>query len=919
MKFAFETLLWGRRIENLDGVLDMIAAFGYQGIELAQAPDDVRLKMPDGSSRRITDLGPVAFHEKLLEHGRANGNPEGIALVGMAGGSLRERIDFCLPCPALRPFLYVEHLDFPTEDILDAITADPPFVIALHPHWFKKIQRIEHARRVMQRKIEELKKEFDQGLWPDHERRIREREIAWENSFKLLPDTAHLTIAGDLMPKALPPVHEIAAVHFKDWKSTHGRHSHRYAQGFVPLGEGEVPLTEVLQSLRSTFQGWIIVGQNRVTNTKVEVLIACTRWLIQNAPFFGSLRTSERYRKQLPQDRPAKASIQDPTSRELEFLREVLPTTTHRPHDFYQKVTDTFYDMGGFITVQIFGWHPGRDDGFQQDELLRLGASGFPGSCPILPTEGCLCGEVVKDGRMHMFDLMLPEHSRRFRDKKLLKELHEVHEAHVDTQKKEMLMVSIPIFNISNPQHLRYVLNLFPEPSRIFDRESMNEMERIGKHISSLADHMSEKICSAAFLHTCYISRNVSGRQGYINALRDMIKTELDCRGVTILLEDETRQRLQIASTTGVEWREDIPENKRYYTRGDGQTGTVWATGEIAMISNNYDHHAGENWGAKSREVGDDARCRECIYAPIGRPWSSPIGVIRVVDKKVPKGRNQATTMFTDDDAAVLDSIIQAALSQIEVLVLQERQLKALTRMTHEFKSPLMAINGSVDLIRQELRSRQLIEGEFFQQEYLEDILDWSRIMANQAQNARIFATSSQDLPISPSRILLRADIIMPAVRHLRRLIMNEGIHEREIEIGDFSTIPAIYLDKGQFLQVALNMVSDAIKYRDPARKFRLRIDGWQHGLAYVLEFSDHGMGVPFGLEEAVFEPGYRAREAQLRDVTGQGVGLAVVETILKSHGGQIRLTKHYNPTTFQIILPDYLKHSDWVKTNKQK
>ncbi|MDA0812144.1 MAG: ATP-binding protein [Verrucomicrobia bacterium] len=917
MKFAFETIIWGRRIDDLDEVLDTIAAFGYQGVELAQSPGQILIRQEAGTTKILSDLGPQVLQEKLLFHGRVHGLEDGLVLVGMAGGRFRERLDFCLRSPDLRPFLYVEDLEESDQDLLDAVTADPPFVVALHPHWFKRIQRISHAATEIQTKITRLGRQLDEGAFPN----IKQRGISptqIRQQFKLLPDTAHLTIAGDEMPRKLPASVELAAVHLKDWISTHGRHSHRYAQGFVPLGDGEVPIREVLDALRGpvrNYQGWVIVEQDLTQHSIVEAIIRCTRWLIGWSSDL-KLHLPEKFCR-APGDDPSpwpEKPVEGESQRELTFLRKVLPTTTLGPRRFYQQVTDALLGLGGFITVQVFSWQPGKDES-QKSELLRLGASGLPGTKHILPTLDCLCGTIVRDPVVQVFDLREEPARKRFRDRELLSQLDERYRELDQPDNTPLRMISVPVFNASNPQHLRYILNLFPDPGYVFDRAEREEIELIGRHISRLADHVSDEICSAAFLKTSYLSRTANTRRAYLDALRDMIRQEFGCRGVTILLEDETGQRLQVASTTGIQWREDIPEHQHYYQNGEGQTGEVWATGEIAMISDNRPHHEGDYWGAKSYEVGNDAVCRECMYASIGRPWSSPVGVVRIVDKIPLDDGCQATTMFTDDDGAMLDSIIQAALPQIELLLLQERQLKALSRMTHEFKNPLLAIQGSVDLIRRNLKAKGTTIGELLKEDYLEDILDWCQIMGNQVNNARIFAASPYGgIKLNLSRTLLRADVILPAIKHLRRFLKNEGIRDREIEIGDFSSIPPLYVDKSQMLQVALNLISNAIKYRDRTGRFRMVIEGWQHGSAYVVKFADYGMGVQYGLETAIFEPGFRSREATLRDSQGQGVGLAVIETVLKSHGGQIRLTCHQSPTTFEITLPRRLRYSDWQR-----
>ncbi len=41
MRCGFQTVIWGRQIDDLDLVLDQIVACGYEGVEIAQSPRDI--------------------------------------------------------------------------------------------------------------------------------------------------------------------------------------------------------------------------------------------------------------------------------------------------------------------------------------------------------------------------------------------------------------------------------------------------------------------------------------------------------------------------------------------------------------------------------------------------------------------------------------------------------------------------------------------------------------------------------------------------------------------------------------------------------------------------------------------------------------------------------------------------------------
>lgn len=81
------------------------------------------------------------------------------------------------------------------------------------------------------------------------------------------------------------------------------------------------------------------------------------------------------------------------------------------------------------------------------------------------------------------------------------------------------------------------------------------------------------------------------------------------------------------------------------------------------------------------------------------------------------------------------------------------------------------------------------------------------------------------------------------------------------------------------------NVIGNAAKYSDDGPiEVRLReADGWA-----VIEVADAGRGVPADELGTVFDELARARNA--RDVSGSGIGLTLVSTVLRRHGGDVSL-----------------------------
>ena len=96
------------------------------------------------------------------------------------------------------------------------------------------------------------------------------------------------------------------------------------------------------------------------------------------------------------------------------------------------------------------------------------------------------------------------------------------------------------------------------------------------------------------------------------------------------------------------------------------------------------------------------------------------------------------------------------------------------------------------------------------------------------------------------------------------------------------------------------NLLENAVKY---GKRARVRIIA-EAGSA-VVEIDDDGPGVPVAELDRVFEPFYRREPSRNRDTGGIGLGLAVVRTIARGHGGDAELSNRpEGGLTARVTLP---------------
>jgi two-component system, OmpR family, phosphate regulon sensor histidine kinase PhoR len=220
---------------------------------------------------------------------------------------------------------------------------------------------------------------------------------------------------------------------------------------------------------------------------------------------------------------------------------------------------------------------------------------------------------------------------------------------------------------------------------------------------------------------------------------------------------------------------------------------------------------------------------------------------------------------------------------QIELLKRNESFRKEfLQNLSHEFKTPVFAIQGYIDT---------LLQGAMENPELSE------RFLQKASRNVERLVHLIQDLDeisrLERGELKLTREnfIIQDLVREVfESLSLKAEQHRISLNIKKGCEQPLnVYGDKEKIRQVLINLVDNSIKY------------GWEGGLItasmyntdgrnILVEISDDGMGIPARDLPRIFERFYRTPEGRSRDVTGSGLGLAICKHIIEAHGHSIHV-----------------------------
>ena len=400
--------------------------------------------------------------------------------------------------------------------------------------------------------------------------------------------------------------------------------------------------------------------------------------------------------------------------------------------------------------------------------------------------------------------------------------------------------------------------------------------------------------------------------------IKNILPEHCKCEGVSVFIRNQYMNYFELLSTTNIKGITKKSAYKDVFYHPYEKTRLTSKTIEErrTIIVNNLGNREGkftENTESEGKTI---------MLVPIFRlsKREEVIGVLRFVNKQNLINK-KVIDFFNDVDKEIIEYASDYLALIIDYFLSEEERNDFIAKLSHEFSSPAWSIYSHAEsLIKlKEKKDWSVFEDRF--SDYMEGIKSLSKLQLQQAETNLFISKVRVNLPLSKRYEKMGLynfwDIIQQAKYMVNPFAITKGValDNIKIDVGLSFLDWELYIDKTAFTTIFYNLLTNAIKYRNPTNNnisvniIAEKVEDW-----LIVNVSDFGLGINPLDEDKIFLMGFRGDNVTKYETGGFGIGLPVVMQIIKDFGGKICVSNFQNPTTFEIKLPNKLFNDKYTK-----
>jgi PAS domain S-box-containing protein len=267
--------------------------------------------------------------------------------------------------------------------------------------------------------------------------------------------------------------------------------------------------------------------------------------------------------------------------------------------------------------------------------------------------------------------------------------------------------------------------------------------------------------------------------------------------------------------------------------------------------------------------------------------FGHPIGFLFVL-RDVTEARHSQSVLIQALDRE------REAVRQLQLLDTAKDEF--VSTVSHELRTPMTSIIGYLEMLEDGLTGELAPQ----QREVVEAISRNSQRLITLADDLLLLTSYDTAVKHSERDTVDLVELVRHALVDLPGSREAQQIHvEQDLPLGPVM----VHANPSDLERVLGNLVSNALKFTPAGGRVRVEV-GRQEGQASLV-VADTGIGIPQDELPSVFDKFFRSSNAQYHAIQGTGLGLPIVQAIVESHGGEVRVESREDVgTTVTVLLP---------------
>jgi len=229
--------------------------------------------------------------------------------------------------------------------------------------------------------------------------------------------------------------------------------------------------------------------------------------------------------------------------------------------------------------------------------------------------------------------------------------------------------------------------------------------------------------------------------------------------------------------------------------------------------------------------------------------------------------------------AAIITGLVLNTIFLIREIRRNEQHDAFINSVTHELKTPI----ASIKLYLETLKSRNVSPEK--QQEFYNVMLADSNRLLTTVEQVLKAGGAKENLPRPNAEEIDLTTLLKDCIATIRT---QRNLEEAVFRFTGPSDQLSVIGDEAELKTAFTNLLDNAVKYSGEQPKIAVRVKKAALNKKVEVFIKDNGLGIPRGDLKRVFKRFYRAPDAIVAHTGGTGLGLFIVRTIIKRHGGRV-------------------------------